>query len=191
MLKIFDFRAYARLGSIYSQDALSVRKLRKFLRLREAVTKGPLAVHVFTRFNRSLHDLQMMSNLHRDGNDVYLGRGYQFSNIVEGSPKSERGRRPLGTGQAGVGGAYDLVAIGQRTQRWYMGASRPTPARLQSNDTNSEALFCHCVPPWCRRSVSTAAVVLRFVYGARRSAIRSAAGRVERVDGSGMVAAIQ
>src|ERR1700722_3598423 len=56
-----------------------------------------------------------------------------------------------------------------------MGASRPTPARLQSNDTNSEALFCHCVPPWCRRSVSTA-VVLRFVYGAKRSTIRSAAG---------------
>jgi hypothetical protein len=49
--------------------------------------------------------------------------------------------------EAGVGDAYDLVAIGQRTQRWYMGASRPTPARLQSNDTNSEALFCHFVPP--------------------------------------------
>src|ERR1700692_3331017 len=114
----------------------------------------------------------MMRNLHRDGNDVYLGGGYQFSNIVEGSRKSERGRPPLGTGQAGVGDAYYLVAIGQRTQRWYMGASRPTPARLQSNDTNSEALFCHCVPPWCRRSVSAAAVVLRSVYGARRSAIR-------------------
>jgi hypothetical protein len=82
-------------------------------------------------------------------------------------------------------------AIRQRAQRRYMGASRPTPARLQSNDTNSEALFCHCVPPWCRRSVSTAAVVLRFVYGARRPTIRSAAGRVKRVDGSGMVAAIQ
>jgi hypothetical protein len=76
--------------------------------------------------------------------------------IVERSRKSERGRRPLGTGQAGVGDAYDLVAIGQRAQRRYMGASRPTPAWLQSNDTNSEALFCHCVPPWCRRSVSTA-----------------------------------
>ena len=126
---------------------------------------------MFTRFNRSLHDLQMMRNLDRDGNDVYLRRGYQFSNIVEGSRKSERGRRPLGTGQAGVGDAYDLVAIGQRTQRWYMGASRPTPARLQS-------------------SVITA-VVLRFVYGARRSTIRSAAGKVKRVDGSGMVAAIQ
>src|SRR5258708_37375096 len=92
--------------------------------------------------------------------------------------------------EAGVGDAYDLVAIGQRTQRWYMGASRPTPARLQSNDTNPEALFCHCVPPWCRRSVITA-VVLRFVYGARRSTIRSAAGKVKRVDGSRMVAAIK
>jgi hypothetical protein len=81
-------------------------------------------------------------------------------------------------------------AIGQRAQRWYMGANRPTRARLQSTDTNSEALFCHRVPPWCRRSVSTA-VVWRFVYGARRPTIRSAAGRVKRVDGSGMVAAIQ
>src|ERR1700733_14322488 len=72
-----------------------------------------------------------------------------------------------------------------------MCASCPTPAWLQSNDTNSEALFCHCVPPSYRRSVSTAAVVSRFVYGARRSAIRSAAGRVKRVDGSGMVAAIR
>src|SRR3984885_8341990 len=124
----------------------------------------------------------MMRNLHRDGNDVYLGRGYQFSNIVERSRKSDRGRRPLGTGQAGVGDAHDLVAIGQRAQRWYMGASRPTPARLQSNDTNSEALFCHFVPPWCRRSLSTTAVVFRFVYGARRSTIRSAAGKVKRVD---------
>src|SRR5260370_14455672 len=169
LLEIFDFRTYARLGSHHSQDALSLRKLRKFLRLREAVTKGPLAVHVFTRFNRSLHDLQMMRNLHRDGNDVYLRRGGEFTNIGERSRKSERGRRPLGTGQAGVGDAYDLVAIGQRTQRRYMGASRPTPAPLQSNDTNSEALFCHFVPPWCRRSLSTTAVVLRFVYGARRS----------------------
>src|SRR6202042_378145 len=142
------------------------------------------AVHVFTRFNRSLHDLQMMRNLHRDGNDVYLGRGYQFSNIIEGSRKSERGRRPLGTGQAGVGDAYDLVAIGQRTQRWYMGASRPTPARLQSNDTNSEALFCHCVPPWCRRSVITA-VVLRFVYGARRPSDPLPEGQTARWIGHG------
>ena len=48
------------------------------------------------------------------------------------------------------------------------GPSRPTPARLQSNDTNSEALFCHCIPPWCRRSLSTAAVVLRFCLRSKK-----------------------
>ena len=54
----------------------------------------------------------MMRNLHCDGNDVYLQRGSRLGDIVVGSRKSECGRRPLGTGQAGVGDANDLEVIG-------------------------------------------------------------------------------
>jgi hypothetical protein len=63
--------------------------------------------------------------------------------VGEGPRQSGRGRGLLGAGQAGVGDTDDLEALGQGAQRRDMGMGRPTPARLQTDDANPEALSNH------------------------------------------------
>lgn len=62
------------------------------------------------------------------------------------SPRqSMRDRGCLPSNLARVGNANDFESLGKSTQCRNMGSRGPTPARLQANDANLDAMSCHNV----------------------------------------------
>jgi hypothetical protein len=143
--EILDLRGDTRLGPDHAQDSLGLSKRGEFLGLGQPVTERPFAVDVLAGLDRRLHDFQMMRHLHRDGDDVDLGRRDQLGDIGKGPRQTGRSGRLFSTGEAGVGNADDLVALGERMQRGDMGPCRPAPAWLQPDYADPETLPCHDV----------------------------------------------